>query len=218
MKAIARVIARHRSHRPGTRTCRRSDIWRPRRACVAACSRRSPDGRPQERRRRDLENLLPLALQAAFALPQMRHRAGAVADDLHLDMARREETAARHRHRRCRTIAALRSGSAPSSLQAGPDRSPRACRGRRRRRSPSPSPPHLARASAMKARACSSVVGPEVPGVIGTSWRAANARACALSPNSASVSGRGPTKIRPASRAQRRERGVLAEEAVARDE
>ena len=45
----------------------------------------------QEWRRRDLEDLLALALQAAFALPQMRHRAGAVADDLHLDVTRARE-------------------------------------------------------------------------------------------------------------------------------
>src|SRR4029453_17560594 len=36
-------------------------------------------------RRRDLDHLLPLALQAAFAVPQMAD-AGAVADDLHLDV------------------------------------------------------------------------------------------------------------------------------------
>ena len=51
----------------------------------------------------------------------------------------------------------------------------------------------------MNARASSSVVGPDVPGITGTPCCVANARACALSPNSASVSGRGPTNTRPAS-------------------
>jgi len=44
--------------------------------------------RTQVRRRRDLDDLLAFALQAALALPQMRHRAAAVADDLHLDVSR----------------------------------------------------------------------------------------------------------------------------------
>jgi len=43
--------------------------------------------------RGDLDQLLALALDAALALPQMRHRAGAVADDLHFDMAREVEQA-----------------------------------------------------------------------------------------------------------------------------
>ena len=49
------------------------------------------DRRPQERRRGDLDQLLAFALQAAFALPQMRDRAAAVAQHLHLDMTRAGE-------------------------------------------------------------------------------------------------------------------------------
>ena len=44
----------------------------------------------ETRRRRDLDHLLAAALQGAIALPQVRHRA-AVADHLHLDVARRPD-------------------------------------------------------------------------------------------------------------------------------
>ena len=47
--------------------------------------RRSPSS--SARRRRDLDDLLEAALDAAFALAQMRDGAGAVAEDLHLDVA-----------------------------------------------------------------------------------------------------------------------------------
>ena len=42
----------------------------------------------QSERRCDFDELLALALQAALAVPQVRHRARPVADDLHLDMPR----------------------------------------------------------------------------------------------------------------------------------
>jgi hypothetical protein len=52
---------------------------------------------------------------------------------------------------------------------------------------------------ARNACAASSVVAPSVPGRTGTPvWRAIR-REAALSPNKSSVSGRGPTKISPAS-------------------
>ena len=41
----------------------------------------------QSRRGRDLDQLLPIALQAALALPQVGDCSGAVADDLHFDVA-----------------------------------------------------------------------------------------------------------------------------------
>ena len=44
--------------------------------------------RRQRRARRDFDDLLVAPLDAAFALPQMAHRASAVADDLHLDVTR----------------------------------------------------------------------------------------------------------------------------------
>jgi hypothetical protein len=48
-------------------------------------------GRIEARRRRDLDQLLSLALQAALALPEMTHRAGAVAYDLHFNVPRPRE-------------------------------------------------------------------------------------------------------------------------------
>ena len=48
--------------------------------------------RRQSRRGCDLDQLLPVALKAAFALPQVGDFSGAVTDDLHFDVARfREE-------------------------------------------------------------------------------------------------------------------------------
>ena len=53
--------------------------------------------------------------------------------------------------------------------------------------------------SAKKASASDSVVAWFRPGISGTPHSAASARARALSPNSASCSGVGPMKVRPAS-------------------
>ena len=54
----------------------------------AASTMRARKRIAQRRARRDLDQLLVAALDRAFALPQMADRAVAVADDLHLDMAR----------------------------------------------------------------------------------------------------------------------------------
>ena len=76
---------------------------------------------------------------------------------------------------------------------------------------------HDRRRPSRNARASSSVVAPSVPASTGTSHSAASARAGALSPNSASVSGSGPTKISPALAQALGERRVLAQESHSRD-
>ena len=78
-------------------------------------------------------------------------------------------------------------------------------------RMPRPPPPAIALimtappapSEARNALASSRLVGPLVPARTGTPHRFASALACALSPNSSSASGDGPTKTMPAS-AQRR--------------
>ena len=177
-----------------------------------------PDRRPQERRWRDLEDLLTLALNAAIALPEMGDRASAVADDLDLDVARARkqpldiDIAVAERLQRFGAAALHRR------RQAGRDRSPT--------RMPRPPPPAIAftmiaasgPSDAMNARACSSVVGPDVPGDDRHFVRVCEARAPGPCRRTAtSVSGRGPTKVNPASPHARGESGVLAQEAVARD-
>ncbi len=61
-----------------------------------------------------------------------------------------------------------------------------------------------------KALASSRLVGPSVPASTGTATRWAKARAAALSPNRARVSGEGPTKVIPAS-AQARAKAAFSD-------
>ena len=85
-------------------------------------------------------------------------------------------------------------------------------------RMPRPPPPATALiimappspSAAKKAWASSTLVDPAVPGSTGTPHSSARARARPLSPNRASVSGVGPTKVRPAS-AQARAKAAFSE-------
>ena len=71
----------------------RAGVAIPRRRRQPGCRRQQPvpHRRAQERGGGDFDDFLPRALHAAFAFPQMRHRAGAVAEDLDFDMARAQE-------------------------------------------------------------------------------------------------------------------------------
>ena len=136
MKANAALVVAARRRRPETRRCRGCRSAPPRRVRTAAAVRRSRKRGGRSGTRRDLDELLIAPLDGAFALPQMAHAAGAVADDLHLDMARA-------RHQLLDVNVAVAEGAARLGL-ASLDRprrvrrvgAPRASRGRRRRRPP----------------------------------------------------------------------------------
>ena len=83
--------------RPGTRRCPGCGSGSLPAMRTAASSSRARSRRTQAGRRGDLDQLLMPALDAALALPQVGDRAGAVADDLHLDVAGAAASAARRR-------------------------------------------------------------------------------------------------------------------------
>ena len=158
---------------------------RTRRARAAA--RAAPAARP--RRGRDLDELLVAALHAAVALAEVRDRAGAVADDLHLDVARARQQLldvdARRRRTRPRASERQRAKASARARRA-------ACTARM----PRPPPPATAliidarRAPSARGtpRASSSDVGPSVPGehrhaaALGERARAAPCRRTARAP------------------------------------
>ncbi len=74
---------------PSTRNSTVATLSSPaaRASATAASSSASRRSRRQAGRRGDLDELLPLPLDAALALPQVDHAAGGVADHLHLDVA-----------------------------------------------------------------------------------------------------------------------------------
>ena len=92
--------------------------------------------RVERGRRRLLEQLLVLALQRAVALAEMDDAALAVAQDLHLDMARPVEIALEIDRAVAEEGLAPRPGACGTAPRAPPRRARRACRARRRRPPP----------------------------------------------------------------------------------
>ena len=90
----------------------------------------------QRRRRRFLDHLLVPPLQRAFALEQRDQIAVAVADDLHLDMARIVDVFLDQHAVVAERGLGLALGADERGGQVRRPRAPRACRARRRRRTP----------------------------------------------------------------------------------
>ncbi len=181
----------------------------PRPHAAALRSRRDRPGR-----RRFLDDLLVAALQRAVALAERDHAALAVAEDLHLDVARVGHEAFEDRRGRRRSwparCAARSSNRSRSSLGVGAElhadaaaaggalqhhRDSRCARPRRSASSTSASTP--------------------VPGSSGTPLALAISRAVCLRPKARRCSGRGPMKAMPAAASRSAKRGILRQKAVA---
>ena len=155
---------------------------------------------------RQLDDLLAAPLQGAFALAQRHDAALAVADDLHLDVAGLARSAARHRDRRCRrptcaSAEAAREGIGDLAFVRDQPHAAPAAAGDRLERDA-----RLRHACRRTRVAPATSIAPSVPGSTGTLLFAACARARALSPNSSSCSGVGPTKAIPPRRRRWRRR------------
>jgi hypothetical protein len=163
----------------------------------------------QAEARRDLDDLLVAALHGAVALVQVDDVAVLVAEDLHLDVLRARDVL----FEEDRGIAEGAAGLALRFVeQRWRDRSALCTT-----RMPRPPPPKAALMMSGKpisfaifSASSRSVTGSSVPGSTGTLIFLASARAAVLSPIMSSSSGRGPTKMMPAS-AQARANSAFSE-------
>ena len=177
------------------------------RACTASSRMRWRSAGVEVRRRRDLDDLLVAQLHRAVALEEVHDVALAVGQHLHLDVARpRDELLEEHRAVAERRLGlALAAGEGLGHLRGR--RHARACRARRRRPRPSASPD----SRWLRPAPCAASLDASAAGAAGhdrDALRLGEARAPAtLSPNSASVCGRGPDEApgpRPGSAGRRR--------------
>lgn len=152
--------------------------------------------RGEPRAGRDLDQLLVAALDRALPVPQVGHLAGAVPDDLDLDVLGAGQQL-------LDVDVAVAEGALGLGAAAlvGPGEVRRVVHGAHAAAA-SPATAFTmtpSRTPARNSEACASEVGAPVAARTGTPCRTASARELALSPKRARSSGVGPTKVSPAS-------------------
>ena len=186
----------------------------PRRGATASARIRARSASVEARRRRDLDDLLVAQLHRAVAVEEVDDVAVGVGEDLHLDVAGPgeqpldEHGAVAERRRRLAAAALERLGQLLGAVH-GAHAAPAAAGRRLEHHRVADLVGGPRRVGRRRHRAGAAGDAP------GRRCDAASARAATLSPNRASVSGRGPMNAMPGRRAALGERGVLGQEPVA---